>query len=207
MPVARVYKVVNSKNNDIYIGSTKTSLGLRWTYHKSDMKKGKFNIKLHQLMKEIGVEYFGIVLLEEFEYNNKEEVYEKEQEYINLLKPSLNTNRAYGFYCEHNKIKSRCKECGSKKAFCIHGVLKWNCFECVGSQTCPHKRMKKNCFDCKGTCSCPHGHHNKCNCKICYGFHCEQCNYTAGGKNNFKVHLKSKTHWNNLVKEFMSIEY
>ena len=46
--------------------------------------------------------------------------------------------------CEHNKIKSQCKECGGS-LYCTQKKRKNYCKECGGSQICVHGRQKRCC--------------------------------------------------------------
>ena len=48
--------------------------------------------------------------------------------------------------CEHDKIKSQCKECGGR-SICIHKRYKPTCIECEGKSICEHKRQKSVCKD------------------------------------------------------------
>ena len=75
--------------------------------------------------------------------------------------------------CEHNKLKSRCKECGGSQicehntrkdrcikccsvSFCEHKKLKLTCKECGGSQVCEHNKLKTRCIECGGGSICEH---------------------------------------------------
>lgn len=51
--------------------------------------------------------------------------------------------------CEHNKRKSRCKECGGSE-LCEHNNQKYQCKKCGGSQICEHNIQKSGCKRCKG---------------------------------------------------------
>ena len=41
--------------------------------------------------------------------------------------------------CEHDKIKSQCRECGGS-AFCEHDIRKFTCKKCGGTEICEHKK-------------------------------------------------------------------
>ena len=59
--------------------------------HRYSARNKHNNGKLYQKMNEIGVEYFHIVLLQDYpECQNKEHLYQKERKYIARSKPSLN---------------------------------------------------------------------------------------------------------------------
>ena len=69
--------------------------------------------------------------------------------------------------CEHNKIRSTCKECGGS-VFCKeHNRVKKDCIPCDGSGICIHKRRRQNCIPCRGTQVCPHLK-QKWSCYICF---------------------------------------
>lgn len=57
-----VYKISNSVNDKIYIGSTTRQLGLRWTEHKKTSKRS--NRPLYKEMREFGVDKFSIEIIE-----------------------------------------------------------------------------------------------------------------------------------------------
>ena len=69
--------------------------------------------------------------------------------------------------CEHNKRKSRCKDCEGSE-ICEHKRIKSSCVDCGGSQICIHKRVKSRCKDCGGSQICQHNR-NKPNCIECNG--------------------------------------
>ncbi len=73
MFTARVYKLCNSIDDEVYIGSTKQKLGQRFSEHKSRAKKGKKNMLIYNHMRELGIEKFYIELLEEKEVSDKME--------------------------------------------------------------------------------------------------------------------------------------
>ena len=63
---AKIYKIVNDIDDDIYIGATCQALSKRMAEHRKSMKsKRDSHIKLYKKMNEIGVEHFKILLVEE----------------------------------------------------------------------------------------------------------------------------------------------
>jgi len=84
-----IYKIINTKTSDIYIGSTIQELKNRFKTHKSNARLGK-TAKLYKFMRENGIDNFLIELLEECDLKNKKELGIKEKKYYDLLKPSLN---------------------------------------------------------------------------------------------------------------------
>ena len=74
--------------------------------------------------------------------------------------------------CEHNRIKSQCKECGGSQ-ICEHNRQKSKCKECGGASFCEHNRIKSQCKECGGNQICEHNI-RKSKCKECGGGHiCE----------------------------------
>lgn len=85
-----IYQIINLLNNDIYIGSAARSLYSRWRQHKSDLKLNKHrNIHLQRAYNKYGKDNF---IFEVIEYCESEKCIEREQYYMDLLKPRYNIN-------------------------------------------------------------------------------------------------------------------
>ena len=78
-----------------------------------------------------------------------------------------------GSICEHSKRRSQCKECGGRE-ICEHNKRKSLCKECKGSQICEHNNIKSRCKECGGGSICEHKK-RKDHCKDCRG--CEICEH------------------------------
>jgi group I intron endonuclease len=89
MKKARIYKIINTKTIDIYIGSTIQNLEKRFNAHRSNAKQNK-NGKLYDCIREHGVKNFSIELIEEFEIEKIEEIGIRERKHYNELNPTLN---------------------------------------------------------------------------------------------------------------------
>ena len=89
--ISGIYKVTNLTTNEFYIGSSK-NIESRWAYHKAKFKSNEetFN-KLYLDFKKYGLESFKFEIIERCSTNIKE----KEQEYIDKLKPHYNTKAAH----------------------------------------------------------------------------------------------------------------
>ena len=89
--ISGIYKVTNLTTNEFYIGSSK-NIESRWAYHKAKFKSNEetFN-KLYLDFKKYGLESFKFKIIERCSTNIKE----KEQEYIDKLKPHYNTKAAH----------------------------------------------------------------------------------------------------------------
>ena len=122
----KIYKIINSVDRKIYIGSTTVSLSTRLAKHKNDAKRRPRPV--HRHLNTIGWDTVRIVLLENVTCFNKEQLIQREQHYIDLLKPSLNKQSAY-VHCTHGREHNRCKECGGV-SLCIHNVRKGYCKIC-----------------------------------------------------------------------------
>ena len=93
----KFYKLINSINSDIYIGSTTYPyLSERLHAHRGQSKDntGRRDSKLYIFMRDIGKDNFKIELIEKYSCNSKKELTEREQYYIDELKPSLNMVRS-----------------------------------------------------------------------------------------------------------------
>jgi group I intron endonuclease len=92
MILGKIYKIVNSVDNLIYIGSTKTTLSRRMTEHRSRGKKHQA-LKLYTHFALHGIENFRIVLIENYEYDTKDQLRAREDYHIqlnNTIKNGLN---------------------------------------------------------------------------------------------------------------------
>ena len=95
-----IYKITNKITGDFYIGSSK-DVKLRLAVHKCKSTwKNYPNKQLYQDMQKYGVDKFEFEILEEVEADSLKE---KEQYFIETLKPTYNSNRANGFDFERRK--------------------------------------------------------------------------------------------------------
>lgn len=103
--ISAVYKITNTVTGDFYIGSSK-DVKQRWASHKclSVWKKCQNN-PIYKDFQKYGLENFDFQILEEAEI---ECLKEKEQQFIEILKPTYNSNRANGWDTE--KIKKSQKK-------------------------------------------------------------------------------------------------
>lgn len=106
-----IYKIINDQTNDIYVGSTCQPLSKRMAKHRSDCKMIP-DRPVYKKMTEIGIGHFKIILVEDYPCTKKEELVAREQHWIDLLKPSMNSRNANGINLEKHKIS---KENGDRK--------------------------------------------------------------------------------------------
>ena len=83
-----VYKITNTVNGKFYIGSSR-NITARWSSHRNLVNR-KLN-SMYQDMKELGLDNFKFEVLEECSI---EELTEREQYYIDVMKPEYNTKKA-----------------------------------------------------------------------------------------------------------------
>ena len=79
---SKIYKIINSENDEIYIGSTTIELDKRFIKHKNFVKTKPEASKIHMFMNKTGIEHFDIELVENFPCNCKEELLKRENEII-----------------------------------------------------------------------------------------------------------------------------
>ena len=213
----KVYKIVNTVDDKIYVGSTCLSLTKRLSNHKAMAKTRPLPAHIH--FNELGWENVRIILVESVNAQNKDQLLQREQHYIDLLSPSLNKQSAYAncphgrehnrckeccgaSICPHNKRKSRCKECGGSQ-ICIHNRIKLECKECGGSQICSHSKRKSHCKECGGSRICIHNK-QKSQCKDCLDdkYFCPECEKSFSSKCVLDKHLNSKKHRDNYNQMF-----
>jgi len=84
----KIYKLVNSVDDKIYVGSTCELLRVRKYKHKYDAKIKPAYVHTH--LNQIGWDNVDIILIEAFECKNKDELHKRERHYIDELKSELN---------------------------------------------------------------------------------------------------------------------
>ena len=208
---SKVYKLISSVDSKIYIGSTTVSLSTRLAKHKNDAKYNPHFV--HKHFNTIGWDTVRIILIETVNCFNKEQLTQREQHYIDLLKPSLNKISAYT-NCPHGRQHHNCIDCHGA-SICPHGREHYHCVLCHGAGICPHYKQKAQCKICKGSSICPHYKqkaqckdcggsaicpHNKrkATCKNCSPTHCEYCDITIC-KEKYKRHTTTIKHIYNFI--------
>ena len=91
----KIYRIENSINNMIYIGSTIQALNIRLKNHRDSSNHGS-NSMLHSFMRDHGVYNFTINQINEIEVNDLDQARFEEQQEINKYNREiiLNTNNA-----------------------------------------------------------------------------------------------------------------
>ena len=113
----KIYKILNSESDDIYVGSTTQKLSKRMANHRAKVKSGRV-LKLYEKMLEIGEEKFQIEFIEEYPCQNSEQLLKREGEWMREI-GTLNENvagRTKQEYADENrdiktqKAKEYCQE-------------------------------------------------------------------------------------------------
>ena len=91
--ISGIYKITNTITGDFYIGSSK-NVKHRWRDHKRpSMRKKHPNNQMYLDMQKYGLDKFDFEILAEVEEDKLKEV---EQQFIEALHPTYNSNRAKG---------------------------------------------------------------------------------------------------------------
>ena len=102
--ISGVYKIVNTITGDFYIGSSK-NVKSRWTDHKSPSVWKKCpNNQMYQDMQKYGLDKFDFQVITEVE---AEYLKEAEQQFIEKMHPTYNSNRAKGLDVEKQKERKK----------------------------------------------------------------------------------------------------
>ena len=106
MKISGVYKITNIITGEFYIGSSK-NIKRRWTRHKNpSVRAQQPNSRLYKDIAYYGLDNFTFEIIEE-----TDNIREREQYFIDQLKPSYNNYRAKGQDIERYKeTKRRCSK-------------------------------------------------------------------------------------------------
>jgi hypothetical protein len=120
----KIYKVVNTIVNMIYIGSTVQTLALRMGDHRYKCKSGKTS-KLYIHMNKIGIEHFKILLIKNSSCNSKEELEAEEFDEMKKYDSNvlLNENVVYKKRSDDHIEKVASAQRGDKSVFLKYGSI------------------------------------------------------------------------------------
>lgn len=96
----KIYKLVNDINDDIYVGSCCGALCKSLYQHKAKAKNKP--LPVHLYFNELGWDKVRIILIENVICENREQLMQREQQYIDDLRPRLNKISAY-VNCPHGR--------------------------------------------------------------------------------------------------------
>ena len=112
MEICAVYKITNTVTGDFYIGSSK-NVKRRWASHKCPYTWKKCpNKQLYKDMQKYGLDKFEFQVIEEVEIDSLKE---KEQQFIETLKPTYNQMNAKGLDIERHKEYRKSDKCKKSK--------------------------------------------------------------------------------------------
>lgn len=119
-----IYKIINIINNKFYIGSA-INFYIRWNRHKNNLRKGlHVNKILQNSWNKYGQENFKFEIVEEI--LDKSKLIEREQYYLDLLKPEYNIC----LYAESPKCamlgKKHSEKTKEKQSIAKIGILRSN---------------------------------------------------------------------------------
>ena len=98
--ICGIYKITNTITGDFYIGSSK-NVKQRLAQHKCPSRwNDNPNNQMYLDMKKYGIDKFAFEIIAEVEVDSLKE---KEQQFIETLKPIYNSNRANGWDVERKK--------------------------------------------------------------------------------------------------------
>ena len=102
-----IYKIICYVSDDVYIGSTFSTLRNRWTAHKTAYKNymngnNRSKTTIYPYFEKYGIEHFKIIKIKEYECVDKKHLESKEQLWINKSR-CVNTNNTF-------RIKKMCQK-------------------------------------------------------------------------------------------------
>ena len=107
--IGTVYKITNTKNDEIYVGSTCEKINIRFRKHCNqhcNKNRIEYNNKLYTSMRQNGIDNYSIHEIEVINVNTCEDkikLLKLEQVWIDELNSCLNTFRAYTKYPRGSK--------------------------------------------------------------------------------------------------------
>lgn len=110
----KIYRLVNSVDDEFYVGSTCTSLAKRFYNHKKDAKRDTSR-QVYAHLNDVGWDNVSIVLVCSSPCQSKNELERKEREVIEELKPSLNKNKPGRTLQDDYECKARYAETNPEK--------------------------------------------------------------------------------------------
>jgi group I intron endonuclease len=148
-----IYQIRNLINNKLYIGSSQV-ISKRWELHKCSLKTNKHhNIHLQRAYNKYGKDNFVFEILEHIDDINN--LYPKEQYYIDLLKPEYNIGGVVGGgklkdhpNWESIKIKFQINSSGEKNNKWKGGISHYICPGCNKKIRCNSIATPKKCRKC-----------------------------------------------------------
>jgi hypothetical protein len=190
MVIGKVYKIITSKSDECYIGSTFGTIENRFEDHKWGYTGRKREVSLYGLFDDNGIDSCQIVLIRDYDVFDQLGLFVWEAFWIDKTKLCVNARLPIDLFCgkcAHGRQRSQCKECGGSQ-ICDHERIRSRCKECGGSQICDHGRRREICKECGGSQICDHGRRREI-CKECggsqicdHGRLCRDCKECGGSQ-------------------------
>lgn len=143
----RIYKLICHRKgkNEIYVGSTCNTLAKRKAEHKHAARHR--SRRVYNYFNSTGWGSVKAIQLEKYPCVSKDELTAREQYWIDILNPSLNSQPAYA-KCKHNKKRPRCGVCNKGKYRCdfcgcslsVKGSIR------IHNRSAKHKQNYKQAF-------------------------------------------------------------
>jgi hypothetical protein len=156
--IGRIYKIVHSRSDAIYVGSTFNSLKQRFASHKSTNSS---KTQISELIKQHGADQFKIMLIKEYEVVDKKHLLAYESLWISKLK-CINSNTPFRVikmyqkqYYAREDVKHRIKQKSSTEEFKKHRRelrKKYREHEKAYDKARRAVMPKFNCDICGGSC-------------------------------------------------------
>lgn len=173
----KIYKIVHSQSDAIYVGMTIGSLSKRWGEHKTAAKIEQLgSTSICSLMKQHGVDQFKIMLIKEYNVIDKQHLRVYETLWINKLRcvnklvsfnpmPKIQQKRAYNIrskdksheYYEKNKELIRVKSKMHREANKDVMKEKSKAYRAANRESIKVKKAERFECDCGGTWTKGHG--------------------------------------------------
>jgi hypothetical protein len=111
--IGHIYKMYHeSKPELFYVGSTSLTMEARLSVHRCHGRMPVPKTKWQKYMKEHECDGFVMEQLEQVNYTNLSDLRKREQYYVDLLKPQMNSIKAFDA-----KIPRECEYCGYKTVY------------------------------------------------------------------------------------------
>ncbi len=169
------YKIVNSVDSKVYIGSTKTGLRKRWYTHKRDCRLNK-QADVYKHMREIGIDKFEIIEVKRQEVEDRQEQFKLERQLQDETDNKLNMIAAYSSCEEKAERKKNWYRNNPEKTLLSQKKYRKKNREKLISETVIRNR-------------------NKCIKDVeSERFKCELCDHIFGRNAELQRHFKTKKH-------------
>ena len=120
----KIYRIKHLNSDNCYIGSTTCTLEKREVEHKCSSNRS--TRPLYEFIRQYGWDQFVMELVHDYPCQNAAELHQEEQRVLQLYKPSLNHNNAYGLnrerfekYQKEYQIQNKEQLCKKHKTYYV----------------------------------------------------------------------------------------